>query len=405
MPGSLRARTARRDLRPDRTGGTRLRAMLALGLSIWICVPAAADRIGDEGSANPRPEGSTVPPIDSAGAGDSLSSGGISGTDSSIGSSGVAGSGDSLGASDIADSVEAARAALSVTPNPSLAPLTVPARLGPFVPEAVAADAFGNIFALDRGAGRILRFEPGGTVGSFGISDQSAARLPLISLIAVPRGPDLYALDDAAGVLYRFDLEGRLRRATSLTDGSGGGLTPARTADFALGPAGELYLLDRFGGRLLLFDREGRFVTDLFAGLTGAARPRAPVRLAVAGDGALFILDKAGCRVRLFSREGVPLGEWPGLDPDEAAFEPPGLLALAGDRRLVLVSCGEGRIWLRNRAGRLLAEDRLSPPPHRAVSDLEVVGDTLLLLASPDGGEILRRRLPAADDVETANPR
>jgi hypothetical protein len=292
------------------------------------------------------------------------------------------------------------------TSGRSLPPLTVPPRLGPFLPEAVAADAFGRVFALDRGAGRIVRFDPGGAVTAFGASEQGGGRTPILTGIFARRGPDLYAIDDAAGVLYRFDLDGGLRATVNYAEGlREAGLVPGRAADFALGPSGELLLLDRIGGRLLLFARDGRYVTDLFAGLSGAARPRAPARLAVTDDGSLFVLDIAGCRVRRLTREGVTEADWPGLEPGESTVEPPGLLAVTNGGRVILASRGEGKIWIRDRSGRLLGEDALSPPPRVPLSDLEAVGDTLLLFASPGGSEILRRRLDAAIHAEPGLPR
>jgi hypothetical protein len=305
-----------------------------------------------------------------------------------------------------------AGSAAAVSPDTSgaparlLPPLTAPARLGSFVPEAVAADAFGHVFALDRGAGRIVRFDPGGAVTAFGVSDQGADRTPILTGIFARRGPDLYAIDDAAGALYRFDLDGQLRArvfyAESLRDA---GLAPGHAADFALGPAGDLYVLDRIGGRLLLFDRDGRFVTDLFAGLAGPARPRTPVKLAVGDDGSLYVLDVGDGRVRRFSREGAPAGDWAGLDPSETGAEPPGLLAVTSDGRVLLVSRREGRVWIRDRAGRLLAEEGLPPVARTSLSDLEAVGDSLLLLASPDRGEILRLRIDPLDHAQTRLPR
>jgi len=293
-------------------------------------------------------------------------------------------------------------ASATIAQERSLSPLITPARLGPFVPEAVAVDVFGHVFVLDRGAGRIVRFDPGGAITTFGAADQVAGRSPILTGIFARGGPDLYAIDDADGTLYRFDLDGRLRATVVYADGlRDAGLAPGRAADFALSSSGDLYVLDRIGGRLLLFDREGRFITDLFAGLAGPGRPRAPTRLAVTNDGAIFVLDTAGCRVRRFSREGVLLGDWAGLEPGETQAEPPGLLAVTGGGRVVLVSRGQGRIWVRDAAGRLLDEDLLSPTPRSPLSDVEAVGDTLLLLASPGRGEVLRRRISALDHART----
>ncbi len=365
MPGPVRTRSYSRGGR--RHGRAVIRVMLLLA---FTGSPAAMSRVPPPGDA-----GETAATPDEPASGDSAAI-------------------PALSASTVSPP--------AVAPARLLPPLITPARLGSFVPEAVAVDAFGHVFALDRGAGHIVRFDPGGAVTAFGAADQGGDRSPILTGIFARRGPDLYAIDDAAGTLYRFDLDGRLRATVVYAEGlRDAGLAPGRAADFALGPSGDLYVLDRIGGQLLLFDRDGRFVTDLFAGLAGPGRPRTPARLAVADDGALFVLDTAGCRVRRFSREGALLGDWAGLDPGETQVEPPGLLAVTGGGRVVLVSRGEGRIWVRDRAGRLLAEDLLSPAPRTPLSDLEAVGDTLLLLASPGGGEILRWRISALDHAET----
>lgn len=388
MPGSVRTRPgANEGRRPGRAGTCVAAAVL------FVCL----------GASTPHAER----PFGTAADGPSSRSQGSPGPRAPTGLPGMfaaPGSADSTRLSGTASSA-IARSATDTTGR-SLSSLTTPPRLGPFVPEAVAVDAFGRVLALDRGAGRIIRFDPGGAVIAFGASEQGADRTPILTGIFARRGPDLYAIDDAAGVLYRFDLDGGLRATVNYAEGlREAGLTPGRAADFALGTSGELFLLDRIGGRLLLFARDGRFVTDLFAGLSGASRPRSPARLAVTDDGTLFVLDIVGCRVRLLSREGATQDDWAGLEPGETAAEPPGLLAVTSGGRVVLASRGEGRIWIRDRAGRLLGEDALSPPPRIPLSDLEVAGDTLLLFASPGGGEILRRRLDVGDHAETGVPR
>ena len=393
MPGPVPTRSYARGGR--RRGRSVVRAMLFLA---FAASPAVTSRISLRGDAGEAVAGPDEPvsgeAIDTH---DQPASGELSGTPDRSVLGGV------TAMPALSDSTVPPPA---VVPGRFLRPLTTPARLGSFVPEAVAVDAFGRVFALDRGAGRIVRFDPGGAVTAFGVADQGADRSPILTGIFARRGPDLYAIDDAAGTLYRFDLEGRLRATIVYADGlREARLAPGRAADFALSSSGDLYVLDRIGGRLLLFDRDGRFVTDLFAGLAGPGRPRTPARLALADDGALFVLDTAGCRVRRFSREGALLGDWAGLDPGETRAEPPGLLTVTDGGRVVLVSRGEGRIWVRDEAGRLLDEDLLLPAPRTPLSDVEAEGDTLLLLASPGGGEISRWRISALDHEQTRLPR
>lgn len=254
---------------------------------------------------------------------------------------------------------------------------------------------------LDRGRGRIYRCPQDGAWIEFGSGEQGGARWPQITGISAHPGPDLLALDGASGLLYRFDLEGRLRATIVWRDESGevGSFQPA---DFGMTPSGELLLLDRDGGRLLLLDRGGRLVTDLASGLAGPERPRSPSQLDVDESGTVHVLDPAAARVLRFTRQGdalTPREYGAGL----AAERGQALLAVRPDGSLVVVSRRGAWARLYDRSGALLHEWRNEPT--RFPLTAAAASDTLLYLACPGEGVVLRWRLPDGGDGGPDRPR
>ncbi len=286
----------------------------------------------------------------------------------------------------------------------SLPPLRSPQSLGAFVPETLAYDGLGRIFALDRSGARISRISAQGSWIRFGVGDQGGDRYPNLTALFAQWGPDLFALDPVAGFLYHCDLDGYFRERISYGDGlSAAGLQFVQPAGFALTKAGELLLLDHTG-RLFLFDRTGSFVTDFAAGAAGDQRLQAPTRIALDGNGEIYILDPPGGWVRRFSREGTLQPAWRYTQG----------LAAAGttDRPLLgvtpwghVVVAGSDGSWLRvfDPDGHLLF-DHEGPPAAETFTDLVAAPDSILYWACPARGEIRRMRWVYPAHVE-AGPR
>jgi len=278
----------------------------------------------------------------------------------------------------------------------ALAPLRPPGGRLPCIPEAIALDPLGRLFVLDRASGRIFRRDLDGTWLDFSPGGQGGSRLPQLTALFAGSGPDLYGLDATAGLLYRFDLEGRLRAAIDWSAGleEGRSFVPA---DLALSASGELLLLDRTGGRLLLFDRDGRPIGDLASGLAGPQRPRAPTGLAIDGAGTIHVLDPPSRRVWRVSRQGAALPDWPYA---EAGEDP--VLAVRGDSTAVVISRRGDRAVPLPRRGSAPVTWVPSTPPRYPVADAVAAGDSLLYLACPGQGEVLRWRMPGARHDEPA---
>lgn len=284
-----------------------------------------------------------------------------------------------------------------------LSPLLHADSMGRVAPQALAMDGLGRLFVLDRSHGRILRLDRDGQWRLFGSGDQGGRRYPNMTDLYAGWGPGLFALDPAASEIHQFDLDGNLRRTLGYSerredrtpgfelrtdDRTLGFLQPA---DFALNRSGELLLLDESGGRLLLYDRNGRFVTDLAAGTAGADRPQAPTRLAVDARDRIYLLDPPAGRVRPFSRQGAAAASWEYRQGLPGRGSRRTLLSVAGDR--IVLASGDGR-WVRlfTPEGEMLKHWDNPSPPESGLTDMAASGDTLLYLASPASGEVLRWR-------------
>ncbi|MCA9728291.1 MAG: hypothetical protein KC729_11450 [Candidatus Eisenbacteria bacterium] len=269
--------------------------------------------------------------------------------------------------------------------------------LGSFHPEGLARDGLGHLFALDSGRGRIARIDPDGTTRVFGAGDQGGARFAQLIAIFAGSGPDLYALDGSRSVLYRFDLDGRLRN--QIAYGADVDLGFIDAVDFALDKSGELLLLDRAGGRLLRFDRFGRFVTNLATGATGSARLQSPTRIDLDGDGEIYVLDPPGRTIRRFSRQGEVRPAWRF---DNGLSEGAGVgsqLALTPANQVMVAARDASWIRIFTRDGALLYHQDLAPELWGRLGDLAAGADSLIHLAQPQASRIEHLRVTYGDQA------
>ena len=264
------------------------------------------------------------------------------------------------------------------------------------VPEALVLDDLGRLFVLDREENAIFRLAETDWI-AFSAGGQGAQRSAIISRLDV-LGPDLFALDPVGLVLYRFDLEGRLKSPISLGRSLAvAGIDRVDAVDFAMTKSGELLLLDRAGRRLLLFDRFGVFVTDLAEGASGRERFRSPLELTLDGSGEIYVLDPPDRSVRRFSRQGEARPPWRydgGLSGDAAR----GRHVAATPWGQIVVAAEDGS-WIRVFAadGLLLAAEEFPERAGRTLADLVAGPDSVLYLAEPEKGEIGRLGLTYPD--------
>jgi len=188
-------------------------------------------------------------------------------------------------------------------------------------PQAVAADAAGNVYVADAGNSRIRRFTPGGTIATFagtGVSGSSgdggpaaAATFMSPSGLAFDASGNLYISDGAANRVRMVNLAGHVMPVAGTgTAGSAGDTQPAVSAELsnpqglALDGAGNLYIADDGNRRVRQVDVQGNINTfagsGSFIGPPGDGGPATsavllgPVGVAADSNGNLYIADLIG---------------------------------------------------------------------------------------------------------------
>ena len=182
----------------------------------------------------------------------------------------------------------------------------------PLLPESVSSpsdlcvDPLGRLLVLDGSSGRIWVLSSDRPAVPFGASDQGSGRFEIPTRVFSRWGLHVYTLDPQSRRVSVFDLEGRYESTFDLEESllAGGGPADVELADFVVDKDGSLIVLDRLGGRLLLFDNSGGFRGLLGEDLTGSERLVAPSDLEVDETGNLYIADPPSGKLIRIGRQG-----------------------------------------------------------------------------------------------------
>ncbi len=224
-------------------------------------------------------------------------------------------------------------------------------------PGGIAIDPRGQVLVADTGNHRVVRFDStGATLGQFGGFGYDAGRFDSPSDLFVGGTLNIWVLDRGNARIVKYDIEGRLIGVLvdleSETVRARLGLV--QPTGFSADQGGELYLSDRAGDRVILFDPLGA-VLDVRGGFgTQGGRFHDPSGVAVDPRARLLVADGGNGRVQLLDSFGGFVGAFPlasGMTAREGlsvAFGPGGTWAFS-DR-------ATGRLAWCDARGRMLAE-------------------------------------------------
>jgi len=82
-------------------------------------------------------------------------------------------------------------------------------------------------------------------------------------------------------------------------------LAPGNPVDLALGPEGDLYVLDAAAGQVTRYDDTGSPVRHFGASGSGSGQLSGPQAFALAADGRVFVADTGNDRIQVFSPDGT----------------------------------------------------------------------------------------------------
>jgi tripartite motif-containing protein 71 len=251
---------------------------------------------------------------------------------------------------------------------------------------SVAFDDTGQTEALlTEGAARVDYTYQEGKLAEIEVKDPATVGVEDPSELEIPE-PPLFAVPSFA---YAFGVEG---------EGDGEFQAPA---DVAVGPEGDIWVVDADANRVQHFSRWGHYLDQFGSGGTGDGQLSYPVAIEIDQDGNLWVLDSYNDRVQKFNQQGEFLTKWGTYGSAPGQLNTPEGLAIDAEGNFWISDRWNGRIQKFTSSGTLLevagtsGEGDLNDPAGLAVGpDGEVfVADWAAnrVLAFDKSGDYLRK--------------
>lgn len=204
-------------------------------------------------------------------------------------------------------------------------------------PIRVQFDADGGILALDGKLRRIARLTPAGKFLGYVEPPAEIAPGPMIPRsFAVDRAGNLYILDIFGGRIVVLDPGGGLLRRIALPDGAG------FFSDIAVDGRGAVYAVDSVGARLYVARQDDAALAPLTPAMR--AEMAFPTALAVDPQGRLFIADQHGGGIVIIGPDGSFRGRQAGPGWKEGTLRYPSGLCADGAGTLFVADRENNRI-------------------------------------------------------------
>jgi DNA-binding beta-propeller fold protein YncE len=178
-------------------------------------------------------------------------------------------------------------------------------------PVGVAVGPKGTVYVSERGASAIKVFdgETGRQTGSFTeihlAPDPSSSESISAGKMAVGPSGDLYVVDESGGTVRAFEPDGKLKFLLWNRGEAGKGFPSLR--DVVVDPLGAIYTASRGLDPLNLFDRKGRYLHPVRDQRLDVEDVSDPVGIAVDGRNRLWVLDGAREDLRVYDPSGQHL--------------------------------------------------------------------------------------------------
>ncbi len=198
-------------------------------------------------------------------------------------------------------------------------------------PRGIAIGPDGTITVVDQLNYRVQQFQPDGTFlrqwGGIGTGPDKFGQINGYAFgptgLAVAPDGTIYVADTWNHRISAFTSDGKPMRqwGTFFNGQDNPAALPQHTGEFygprgiAIAPNGLLYVTDTGNSRILVFDKDGKFVRSFGSLGTGDGQMDNPVGIAARADGVIAVADTNNARILLFSAEGqyqsaVPVADW-----------------------------------------------------------------------------------------------
>jgi tripartite motif-containing protein 71 len=204
----------------------------------------------------------------------------------------------------------------------------------------VAVDSLGNVYVADNT--HVQKFDSQGKfLTKWGTEGTGDGQFALALAIAIDQQNDIYVVDIENNIVQKFDGSGRfLLKWGGFGSGEGQFTKPTSVA---IDAQGNVLVAEASTGRLQKFDSNGRFLSQVFLGPVDT-KDIGPVALAVGDQGQIYIGEWEHGRVVEFDSSGKLLAAWGDTGtPDENMTEAGGL-ALDKDGSVYVTDAFHNRV-------------------------------------------------------------
>ncbi len=217
-------------------------------------------------------------------------------------------------------------------------------------PYGLATDAAGNIYVSDFTLCRVQKFTSAGAyVTKWGAPGSADGDFDQVRGIAIDAAGDVYIADSGNFRIQKFDAAGNFLAKWG-TAGSGDGQLNIPTS-VAIDPSGNVYVCDVYNSRIQKFTSTGTYLAQW--GSFGSANGEFQFAWAVGVDavGNVYVADNGNDRIQKFTAGGGYLTQWGTAGTGDGQFDAPISLSIDTEANVYVMDSGNHRVQKFSGAG------------------------------------------------------
>jgi tripartite motif-containing protein 71 len=223
------------------------------------------------------------------------------------------------------------------------------------VPADTAIAPNGDVFVLDKGNARVLRFSSTGKyLSKFGSAGTGNGQLKAPTSIAIDGSNNLWVTDAGNYRVQEFTEGGEFIRAVG---SSGTGNAQFSIAEgIATDLKGNVYVADTYNRRIQVFDEEGNYLSKFGTAGSGLGQFTEANAVDVGRHGNVYVADWGANKIQVFNEKGESLLQFGSTGAGEGQFNHADAIEADEKGNVWVGDQSNGRIELFNEAGEYLTQ-------------------------------------------------